>query len=191
MCAIKSPEPQTAIGNGGGYIGRADCPGLFYLPMEEQVMAKRIRLEESEESCVSVKMRLSDAATMPEYKSDGAACMDLASTHSFYIRPHNYAYIHTGVSVELPKGSALMIYPRSSLHKKSLILANSVGVIDSDYRGEIVVCLYNTSYMSQKIDVGERIVQAMLIKVVPIQVDVVDMLTPTKRGEGGFGSTGA
>lgn len=154
------------------------------------MMAKKVRLEETEEPRVSVKMRLSDAATMPEYKSEGAACMDLSSTHSFFIRPHSYAYIHTGISVELPKGSALMIYPRSSLHKKSLILANSVGIIDSDYRGEIVVCLYNTSYLSQKIVAGERIVQAMLIKVAPIAIEVVEALTPTARGEGGFGSTG-
>lgn len=153
-------------------------------------MVKRMRLEETEESCVSIKMRLSSAATKPEYKSAGAACMDLASTHSFYVRPHSYAYIHTGVSVELPKGSALMIYPRSSLHKKSLILANSVGIIDSDFRGEIVVCLYNTSYISQKICAGDRIVQAMLIKVAPIEIEVVDALAPTERGEGGFGSTG-
>lgn len=154
-------------------------------------MAKRMRLEETDDSRIVVKMRLSDAATLPEYKSEGAACMDLSSTHGFYIRPHSYAYIHTGVSVELPKGTALMVYPRSSLHKKSLILANSVGVIDSDYRGEIVVCLYNTSYLSQKIEAGERIVQAMLIKVQPIQPEITDALTPTKRGEGGFGSTGA
>ena len=78
-------------------------------------MVKRMRLEETEESCVSIKMRLSSAATKPEYKSAGAACMDLASTHSFYERPHSYAYIHTGVSVELPKGRTIKRAIESSL----------------------------------------------------------------------------
>lgn len=140
---------------------------------------------------MKVKMRLSNYATKPEYKSDGAACMDLASTHPFLIRPHKYAYVHTGVSVELPTGTCMMVFPRSSLHKKSLVLANSVGIIDSDYRGEIVIALYNNSYLSQKIECGERIAQMMLVKPLEIELVPVENLSPSKRDLGGFGSTGA
>ena len=99
--------------------------------------------------------------------------------------------ISTGLSMELPEGTFLGIYPRSGLaSKKGLRPANCVGVVDSDYRGPIMVALYNDSINPQEIEQGERIAQGILHSFIPMTFQEVEKLEDTERGNGGFGSTG-
>lgn len=116
---------------------------------------------------------------------------DLGDKESLWIPPHETIFINTGLSMQLPKGTFLGIYPRSGLAcKVGLRPANCVGVIDSDYRGEIKVALHNDSNIEQHIDNGERIAQAILQYYMPMNFIEVDTLEDTDRGQGGFGSTG-
>jgi dUTP pyrophosphatase len=127
---------------------------------------------------------------LPEYKTDGAACFDLASneTHTFN---HNELYVlGTGLSAEIPSGYCILVFARSSLGIKKLIIPNSVGVIDSDYRGEIKVPIISLNEDSITIEKGQRIAQAMLVKLTRANLIITDSLTSTSRGAGGFGSTG-
>ena len=130
---------------------------------------------------------------LPTYGSEGAAgadlyaCIDQAVT----ILPGETAWIPTGIALEVPKGCAGLVYARSSLGaKRGLAPANKVGVIDSDYRGEIRVVLLNHSKEEQTVQPGERIAQFIITPVVTPSYVLVDELTDTNRGTGGFGSTG-
>jgi len=130
---------------------------------------------------------------LPTYGSEGAAgadlyaCIDQAVT----ILPGETAWIPTGIALEVPKGCAGLVYARSSLGaKRGLAPANKVGVIDSDYRGEIRVVLLNHSKEVQTVQPGERIAQFIITPVVTPSYVLVDELTDTNRGTGGFGSTG-
>ena len=99
--------------------------------------------------------------------------------------------MHTGISIEIPDGYVGLIYARSGLAcKNGLAPANKVGVIDSDYRGEIMVALFNHSDTSQKISNGQRIAQLVITPVVKANFEGAEELTQTTRGEGGFGSSG-
>ena len=108
------------------------------------------------------------------------------------IQPGETAWIPTGIALEVPKGCAGLIYARSSLGtKRGLAPANKVGVVDSDYRGEIQVVLYNHGTVPQTVAHGERIAQFIITPVLTPQYMEVSQLADTDRGEGGFGSTGA
>ena len=99
--------------------------------------------------------------------------------------------VHTGVAMEIPEGFVGLVYARSGLAtKKGLAPANKVGVIDSDYRGEIMVALHNHSNKSAEIEAGERIAQIVLTPYLTAQFEIADELSGTERGAGGFGSTG-
>ena len=128
---------------------------------------------------------------MPQYATSGAACFDLHTTHRGKVPAWDSATFHTGLAVEVPENHVLLIYSRSGHGFKSgLRLANAVGVIDSDFRGEIVVKLHNDTRIEFGFETGDRIAQAMLVPVPRVTFEVVDELTDTTRGAGGFGSTG-
>lgn len=141
---------------------------------------------------VSVK-KLNDRAVVPTYGSPFSAGGDLYSAEEseVVIGPGKTAMIGTGLAMEIPEGYVGLIYARSGLAtKRGLAPANKVGVIDSDYRGEIKVALYNQSDAPQAVAAGERIAQIVIAPFLHAEYEVKDTLSDTERGEGGFGSTG-
>ena len=141
---------------------------------------------------VNIK-KLSPDAKIPSYGSAEAAGADLyALTEENVIGENGQTkLIHTGIAMEIPKGYVGLIYARSGLAtKKGLAPANKVGVIDSDYRGEIMVALHNHSGISQTVENGERIAQIVLTPYLSASFCETDDLSDTERGAGGFGSTG-
>lgn len=143
---------------------------------------------------MNVKIKLLDKnATIPTYGTEYAAGCDLysSSLESITIDPHTTKLIHTGIAMEIPVGKVGLVYARSGLaSKRSLAPANKVGVIDSDYRGEIMVALHNHSDIPQTIEAKERVAQLVITSYDQAIFEVVDDLSDTVRGEGGFGSTG-
>lgn len=137
--------------------------------------------------------KLSSNAKIPSYATDFAAGCDLYSSSSEKIsfNPGETKLIKTGIAMEIPLGYAGLIYARSGLAtKRGLAPANKVGVIDSDYRGEIMVALHNHTNEAKEIDPYERIAQLVITPYVKGLFNEVDDLNETKRGENGFGSTG-
>ena len=116
--------------------------------------------------------------------------MDFYQPESVVIEPHQTQYVTLGLAVEIPKGYMLMLAPRSSMSKTTLIIPNSFGVIDADYRGEIKAILHNTSDMPYLIQKGDRLVQGIMVPVGALKLLEVAQLTETERGSGGIGSTG-
>ena len=132
-------------------------------------------------------------AIIPTYGSVEAAGADLYACLEgpVTIQPGATAWIPTGIALEVPKGCAGLIYARSSLGtKRGLAPANKVGVVDSDYRGEIQVVLYNHGATAQTVDHGERIAQFLITPVITPKYVETQALSDTDRGTGGFGSTG-
>ena len=143
-------------------------------------------------STIRVK-KLHPNAILPTYGSQEAAGADLYACldQSVTIEPGQTAWIPTGIAMEVPKGCAGLIYARSGLAcKKGLAPANKVGVIDSDYRGEITVVLHNHGSAHQTVACGERIAQMVITPVLTPAYTEADDLSDTGRGQGGFGSTG-
>ena len=144
---------------------------------------------------VKVK-KLDPAATIPTFGSDDAAGCDLYANLAeeggmVVIRPGTKRFIKTGIAMAIPKGYGGFLYARSGLAcKQGLRPANCVGVIDSDYRGEIRVGLANTSQEDYTVMPGDRIAQLMITPVVCPSVSFVEELDETERGAGGLGSTG-
>ena len=138
--------------------------------------------------------RLSPDAKLPTYGSQDAAGADLYACleEPVTVAPGDTAWISTGIALEVPKGCAGLIYARSGLAcKRGLAPANKVGVIDSDYRGEVVVVLHNHSDQSQTVQPGERIAQLVITPVLTPAYEEVTELSSSERGAGGFGSTGS
>ncbi|MBE7055148.1 MAG: dUTP diphosphatase [Ruminococcaceae bacterium] len=137
--------------------------------------------------------KLSDNAVIPTYGSQFAAGADLYACEgeAVTINPHETKLIHTGIAMEIPTGYAGLIYARSGIaSKRGLAPANKVGVVDSDYRGEIMVALHNHSRDVQTIENGERIAQLVIAPYVVADFVLSEELDDTDRGAGGFGSTG-
>lgn len=137
--------------------------------------------------------KLNQRAVIPTYGSAGSAGGDLysAEENDITVAPGQTAFIGTGLAVEIPQGLVGLVYARSGLAcKKGLAPANKVGVIDSDYRGEIKVALYNHGKEPQTVAKGERIAQLVIAPFVFAEYEETDDLSDTARGEGGFGSTG-
>ncbi len=137
--------------------------------------------------------RLSPAAKLPTYATPESAGADLylLAEGGLTIAPGETVLAHTGISLELPTGYAGLVYARSGLAtKRGLAPANKVGVIDSDYRGEVMVSLHNHSAVRQTLDDGERIAQLVITPVLTVDFEECDDLSDTARGAGGFGSTG-
>lgn len=145
-----------------------------------------------EPAAVTLKVRrVHTDALLPEYATDGAACFDLHTDESFTLLPGQARAFTTGLKVEVPAGYVLLVYSRSGHgFKNGVRLVNSVGVVDSDYRGEIAVGLRNEGQDLFIVKAGDRIAQAMLMPVPTVQIVEVDELSGTARGAGGFGSTG-
>ena len=140
---------------------------------------------------VNIKKLSADAVT-PKYGSEFAAGADLYSCgESVEIAPGETKMIHTGIALELPLGTVGLIYARSGLaSKRGLAPANKVGVVDCDYRGEVMVALHNHGTASQTVDAGERIAQLCIVPFLKAEFEESDELSETDRGGGGFGSTG-
>jgi dUTP pyrophosphatase len=137
--------------------------------------------------------KLNENAKIPTYGSNAAAGADLYACEmgEVAIEPNETKLIHTGIAMEIPEGLVGLIYARSGLaSKKGLAPANKVGVIDSDYRGEIMVALHNHGIEAQTIADGERIAQIVFAPYYAAEFTVVEELNDTARGDGGFGSTG-
>ena len=136
--------------------------------------------------------KINDNATIPTYGSAAAAGADLYSCEEeIIIQPGETRLIHTGIVMEIPDGYVGLIYARSGIAtKRGLAPANKVGVIDSDYRGEIMVALHNHSNSAAKIEAKERIAQIVITPYLAVNFAEVDELDETERGAGGFGSTG-
>ena len=137
--------------------------------------------------------KLHPQAILPTYGSAEAAGADLYACleADVTIAPGETAFIPTGFAMAVPKGCAGLIYARSGMAcKRDLAPANKVGVIDSDYRGEIMVGLQNSGDADYTVQPADRIAQLMITPVVQAQVTMVDELDDTQRGAGGFGSTG-
>jgi len=139
---------------------------------------------------VRYKKALKNAIT-PRYATQGDACMDLYAAALTVDDFGNLTY-DTGISLEIPEDHVGLVFPRSSITKTSLMLKNSVGVIDSGYRGTIKVkFLANSSFSHAVYDLGDRVAQIMIIPRPTIELEEVDHLSETSRGAGGFGSTGS
>lgn len=137
--------------------------------------------------------KLKENATIPTRGSSQAAGYDLYACidETIYIAPHTTVKIGTGLSIEIPDGYFGGIFARSGLAtKKGLRLANSVGVCDSDYRGEYIIPIHNDTDETMSIEPNERIAQLIVIPYLPVEFNEVDELSDTERGSGGFGSTG-
>ncbi|MBE5963996.1 MAG: dUTP diphosphatase [Lachnospiraceae bacterium] len=137
--------------------------------------------------------KLKENATKPTYGSAFAAGADLYACidEPITIEPQQTILIPTGIAMEVPVGYAGLIYARSGLaSKKGLAPANKVGVVDADYRGEVMVALHNHSNKAASIECGERIAQMVIAPFLAINYVETDSLSETARGEGGFGSTG-
>lgn len=135
--------------------------------------------------------RLDPRATAPTYGTAAAAGADLYALDALTIRPGETALVHTGLALEIPDGYVGLIFARSGLAtKRGLAPANKVGVIDADYRGEIMVALYNQSAAPQTVESGERVAQLVITPFLQADFSESESLSDTARGEGGFGSTG-
>ena len=137
--------------------------------------------------------RLAHNKVLPEYKTDGAAGMDLCAAISepVTLKPLERKLIPTGLKIELEHGYEAQVRPRSGLSiKHGITLINCIGTIDEDYRGEVCIPMVNISNEEYTILPDERIAQMVIAKYDQAKVEVVTELTETSRGEGGFGSTG-
>ena len=137
--------------------------------------------------------KLRPGATLPAYGSLGAAGADLTACLDtpVTIAPGQTAFIPTGIALEVPANCAGLIYARSGMAcKRGLAPANKVGVVDSDYRGEINVVLHNHGSVPQTVESGERVAQMLITPVLQPAYEFAETLTDTARNAGGFGSTG-
>jgi len=135
--------------------------------------------------------KLDPKAILPTYGSAEAAGADLYILADTLVKAGETVLAHTGISMEIPNGYVGLVFARSGLAaKRDLAPANKVGVIDSDYRGEIMVALHNHGAINREISAGERIAQIVLVPYLTAEFTETDALSDTDRGAGGFGSTG-
>ena len=137
--------------------------------------------------------KTTDDITLPTRGTEEAAGYDLYSTNKYtlYIEPHDTIKIDLGIAIELPKRTYAMIVPRSGIAiKRGLRPANTPAIIDSDYRGNIILALHNDSEEIQKLEPHERIAQMIIMNYNTVDFSVVDKLSDTERGTSGLGSTG-
>jgi dUTP pyrophosphatase len=138
--------------------------------------------------------KLNENAIIPAYGTEYSAGADLyvpSDVNKITVNPHKTVLVKLGIAVEIPEGCVGLIFARSGMaSKRSLAPANKVGVIDADYRGELMVALHNHSDELQCVEGGERIAQLSIVPFLKCEYNEVDELSETVRGEGGFGSTG-
>ena len=139
--------------------------------------------------------KLTEDAIIPFYATDGSAGMDVTAVSMEYDKFNDCYIYHTGLAFQLPKGYVMLIFPRSSNRKTNYYLANHVGVLDSDYTGELMVVYKcrDSKHVDLQIPpykVGDRVAQIIILPYPEIDFDEVEELDKTERGSGGFGSTG-
>ena len=136
--------------------------------------------------------KINENAIIPTYGTEFSAGADLYNLpESVEIAPHATVLIHTGIAAEIPEGYCGLIFARSGLAtKRGLAPANKVGVIDADYRGEIMVALHNHTDIPAEVAPGERVAQLAIVPFLKAEFEEAEELTDTVRGAGGFGSTG-
>lgn len=141
---------------------------------------------------IILPIKLDDGATVPTYAHETDACADLYAADDMVLPAHTFSnMVRTGVHIALPEGWMAMIFPRSSIGAKTQNrLSNSVGIIDSEYRGQLGVLYDNLSDSDYQIKAGDRVAQMLVMPSYKFKADVVDILPASDRGEGGFGSTG-
>lgn len=134
--------------------------------------------------------KLHPDAQLPVYATPGAACFDL---HAVVVDTYTHGYVcKTNLAFEIPEGHVMLIFSRSGHgFNQGIRLANCVGVIDSDYRGEVIIKLHRDRDTDYKIRAGDRVAQAMIIPVDRVAFELSEELGETERGSGGFGSTGS
>ena len=140
-----------------------------------------------------MKLKIITDNQVPAYATEHAAGIDLfcKTKEDISIKPGETIKINTGLKVEIPEGYFGAVYPRSSTGvKKQLMLANTLGVIDSDYRGELMMFFYNYGKTDQVIKNGDRLAQLVIQPYLRCQIEEVEELSESERNEGGFGSTG-
>ncbi|MBD3643794.1 MAG: dUTP diphosphatase [Alcanivorax sp.] len=138
--------------------------------------------------------RLGDSIPLPHYATDGSAGLDLRAMvkESLRLEPGQTELLPTGMAIHISDpGYAGMILPRSGLgHKHGIVLGNLVGLIDSDYQGELMVSCWNRGNQPFTVEPGERIAQLVIVPVMQVQLEQVDNFTNSERGSGGFGHSG-
>ena len=140
---------------------------------------------------VNIEIEVSELDLLPNYANIGDAGADLRASGDYVLYPRDRTLVKTGVKIALPEGYVALVHPRSGLAlKHGITVLNTPGTIDSGYRGEIGVILYNASDKSFLINKGDRIAQMVIQKYETASFSVVDSLDETDRGTGGFGSSG-
>ena len=140
---------------------------------------------------MKVNVKLTDGAPLPRHARPGDAGMDLTSRETVTVYPQQTAKVGTGVWMEIPEGYYGAVVPRSSMEtKRGITIVNTPGTIDSSYRGEIMLPIYNASTRKVTIERGERVAQIIIKRHETVECVEVDQLSETERGDGGFGSTG-
>ncbi len=143
---------------------------------------------------LTVKIRVLDGRPdlpLPAYQTAGAAGMDVHASAPVRLEPGRWAAVPTGLALEIPEGFEVQVRPRSGLAARhGVTVLNAPGTIDADYRGELQVLLVNHGAEAFSIAVGDRIAQLVVASVVRVELEVVDVLSTSGRGTGGFGHTG-
>ncbi len=140
---------------------------------------------------ISIKFKLAEGASLPEYKTSGAAGADVCSNEDCSIDPNSWKMVSTGLFPEIPENFEIQVRSRSGLAAKNgVFVLNSPGTVDSDYRGEIKVILANMSDKPFEVKKGDRIAQLVVTPVQQADFSVVSEVSETERSSGGFGSTG-
>lgn len=135
--------------------------------------------------------KLDPAAVLPTYSTAGAACFDIRTIEAGKVPAHGVRRFRTGLAFEVPGGHVLKVYSRSGHGiNHGLLLSNIVGIVDSDYRGEVIIGITNDSGFSFEFEAGDRIAQGMIELAPQVELVESDSLSETARGAGGFGSTG-
>ena len=136
-------------------------------------------------------LKLTETAQLPAYAHAGDSGMDLCAIAPTNIPPGETALIKTGLAIELPAGTEAQVRPRSGLAlKHAITVLNTPGTVDAGYRGEIAVILINHGKQSFQVEAGMRIAQMVICPIIRADIELVTELSNSKRGEGGFGSTG-
>jgi dUTP pyrophosphatase len=139
----------------------------------------------------TIQIEVLEGGTVPKYAKDGDAGADLTSSEYVEIPGGTRKLVKTGIKIAIPYGYVGLVHPRSGLAlKNGITVLNTPGTIDSGYRGEVGVVLLNTSGERFTVNIGDRIAQLVVQKVETAEFEIVDALSDTDRGEGGFGSTG-
>lgn len=146
-------------------------------------------------AAISLQVKLKkvhENAVIPTYAKDGDMGMDLTAVSYEYDEKLDCHIYHTGIAVEIPKGYGMLLFPRSSNRKTDAYMTNHVGIVDSGYRGEILLCFKNREKgdLTMPYNVGDRVAQCVILNYRPVSFIEVEELSASERGEGGHGSTG-